>query len=172
MKWSFLNHKAIKMFSPGKIKWRIKLFCSEPGTILTVNLTTLMEWEGTHLNRVKIKDTSLPELSLNALQPGLAFASYLTLTTETVRSSDLSSHQNTGKLQSIDKIRIKEKEVRKLEAREMKKQRAPLSWWLANKSVGWTHLACELSFQKGWKGGFLPSLLQIRLQCAHKRICK
>lgn len=55
MKWSSPNHNAIKMFSLSKIKWRIKFFCSEPGTILTVNLTTLMEWEDTHLYAVKIK---------------------------------------------------------------------------------------------------------------------
>lgn len=70
MKWSFLNHNAIKMFSLGKIEWKIKFFCSE----LTVHLTTLMEWEGTYLNTVKIKDIFfLLELSPNTLQADFNF---------------------------------------------------------------------------------------------------
>lgn len=71
------------------------------------------------LNIVKIKDTFLPELSLNT-EVGFAFTSYLRLQ-GTVGSSGLSTYQNVGKLWSVDKIRIKEIKVRKLEAAEMKK---------------------------------------------------
>lgn len=136
MKWSSPNHNAIKMFSLSKIKWRIKFFCSEPGTILTVNLTTLMEWEDTHLYAVKIKAFLvlllflwgffvflffLLELSPNTVQLGLAFTFYIILTLGPIGSSGLSSCQNVNKLQSIDKIRIREMEVKELEAEEMKK---------------------------------------------------
>lgn len=81
-KWSSLNHNTIKMFSLGKIKWRIKFFYSKPGTILIVNLTTLMEWEGTHSNTVKILKIHifLPVLTPNAHQLVLAFTPYLSLT--------------------------------------------------------------------------------------------
>lgn len=54
MKLSSLNHHAIKPFLLGKIKWRVKFCCHKPKTILTLKLTTMMEFgEGTYLNTVK-----------------------------------------------------------------------------------------------------------------------
>lgn len=54
------------------------------------------------------------------------------------------------KLQSVDKIRIEDIDVRKLEAGEEKVK--GISFMIGHKSVGSTLVARELSFQKGRKG--------------------
>lgn len=86
MKLSSLNHHTIKPLLLGKIKWRIKFCCHKPGTILTLNLTTLMEGKSTHLNTVKIKYfIFLSELSPDSLWR-LACTFYSTITTGTYKA--------------------------------------------------------------------------------------
>lgn len=148
MKWLSLNHNTIKMFSLGKIKWRIKFFCSKPGTILTVNLTTLMEWEGTHSTTVKILNIYiyLPVLFSNTWQVLLAFTPYLSLT---IGNRRVFCYTRTW----ISYNRVsKKKKNRSQEIRGRWNEKVKgIFFMIANKSVGSTPLACELSFQKRWK---------------------
>ena len=86
-----------------------------------------MEWEGTYLNTVKIKDIfsclSYPQILCNWI---LTFSFYfnfqfLTSTTGTYKIFWPELIQNMDKLQLIDKMRMKKMEVKELEAAEMKK---------------------------------------------------
>jgi hypothetical protein len=93
----------------------------KPRTILPLNLTTLMEWEDTHSNTVKIKDfIFLPELSPNSLW-SLAPTSYTTVTTGACKTAVLNSHWRRNELQPVTKIRIKEIEIRNPGAGEKEK---------------------------------------------------
>lgn len=149
MKWASLNHSTIKMFSLGKIKWRIKFFYSEPGTILTVNLTTLMEWEGTHSNTVKIKDIFFACVIPKHSATEFSFQS-LSLTTGTYRVFWPKLTPEDGSVTIELRSKNKRNRSQKIRGRWNEKIKG-VSFMITNKSVGSTPLARELSFQKRWK---------------------